>query len=103
MPKLEIKVTHELTQQEALVRIKKVLPELKVQHADRISNIEESWSGNTGNFKFKVSGFKVSGSLLVEDTYVLIKGEIPFLALPFKGQIEDIIKQKVGELLDKNN
>lgn len=48
MPKLEIKVPHELTQSEALIRIQKFLPELKSQHSYRISDLEESWSGSTG-------------------------------------------------------
>jgi len=34
MPKLEIKIPHNLTQSEALSRIQKFLPELKAQHSD---------------------------------------------------------------------
>jgi hypothetical protein len=52
-----------------------------------------------GQFKFKIKSFKVSGSLLVENNYVLIKGDIPFLAAPFKGTIEETIKTKATELL----
>jgi hypothetical protein len=99
MPKLEIKVPHELTQSEALIRIQKFLPDLKAQHSDRISDLEESWSGSTGQFKFKIKGFKVSGSLFVGVSDVLIKGDIPFLAAPFKGTIEETIKTKATELL----
>ena len=50
---------------------------------------------------FKISGFKVSGTLQVEDSAVLIKGEIPFAALLFKGQIENSIREKALELLEK--
>ncbi|HEY5125508.1 MAG TPA: polyhydroxyalkanoic acid system family protein [Ignavibacteria bacterium] len=99
MPKLEIKIPHELTQTEALNRIQQFLPDLKAQHSDRISNLEESWSGSTGQFKFKIKGFKISGSLFVENNFVLINGEIPFLAAPFKGTIEETIKTKATELL----
>ena len=99
MPKLEIKVPHNLSQQEALTRIQRVLPELVAQHSDKISDLKESWSGNTGSFKFKLSGFKVSGSVVVEDSVVIVTGEIPFLALPFKSQIENIIRQQAETLL----
>jgi hypothetical protein len=99
MPKLEIKVTHELTQSEALTRIKKFLPELKAQHSDQISDLEESWSSNTGNFIFKIKGFKVSGNLVVGESDVLIKGNIPLIALPFKNTIGETIRTQAKNLL----
>jgi hypothetical protein len=51
--------------------------------------------------EYSVSCFKVSGSLLVENNYVLIKGNTPFLAAPFKNTIEETIRMHVGELLKK--
>ena len=99
MPKLELNIPHNITQTEALARIQKFLPELKEHHSDRIKDLQESWNGNTGTFKFKISGFKVSGTLQVEDSEVIIKGEIPFLASRFKGQIEETIRAKAMELL----
>ena len=101
MPKIELNISHELTQSEALNRIQHFLPQLKSQHSDRIKDLEESWTGSKGQFRFKISGFKVSGTLQVEESAVVIKGEIPFLASPFKGQIESTIKQQAVELLEK--
>lgn len=101
MPKIDLYIPHNLTQSAALTRIQKFLPELNVQHSDRIKDLEESWNGNTGVFIYKISGFKVSGTLQVSDNYVLINGELPFLASPFKGQIESTIKQQAKELLEK--
>ena len=101
MPKLEINIPHSLTKIEALSRIQNFLPELNAQHSDRIKDLEESWNDNTGVFKLKISGFNVSGTLQVEESEVVIKGEIPFLASPFKGQIESTIKQQAKKLLEK--
>ena len=101
MPKLEINIPHSLTKIEALSRIQKFLPELKAQHSDKIKDLEESWTDSKGQFRFKISGFKVSGTLQVEDSAVLIKGEIPFAALLFKGQIEESIREKAEKLLEK--
>jgi len=50
---------------------------------------------------FAVSGFKVSWSLLVENNYVLIKGDITLLATPFNGTIESTIREKAEILLKK--
>jgi hypothetical protein len=37
MPKLEIKISHSLSQSDALIRIQNILPQLKAQHSDKIS------------------------------------------------------------------
>jgi len=99
MPKIELNIPHELSQSEALTRIQNFLPDLKTEHSDKIKDLEESWNGNTGEFKFKISGFKVSGTLQVGEDFVLINGELPFAALLFKGMIENSIREKAMELL----
>ena len=99
MPKIEINIPHSLTKEEALTRIQTFLPQLKEQHSDKIKDLEESWNGYIGEFKFKISGFKVSGTLQVGENFVLINGELPFAALLFRGQIEDNIRTKAMELL----
>ena len=101
MPKIEMQLDHELNQDEALERIKQFIPQLKIQQADKISDVEENWSGNKGNFKFKAMGFKVSGNLTVENNKIDIVGDIPFLALPFKQQIEETISKQAKQLLEK--
>ncbi|MCX6159080.1 MAG: polyhydroxyalkanoic acid system family protein [Ignavibacteriae bacterium] len=101
MPKLEINIPHSLTKDEALTRIKTFLPQLKEQNSDKIKDLEESWNGNTGEFKFKISGFKVSGTLQVGENFVLINGELPFVALLFRSTIEETIRTKAMELLEK--
>ncbi|MFA5010551.1 MAG: polyhydroxyalkanoic acid system family protein [Ignavibacteria bacterium] len=83
----------------ALTRIQNNLPKLKEQHSDGVKDLQESWNGNTGEFKFKISGFKISGTLQVDDKFVLINGEIPFAVLLFKGTIEETIRAKAEELL----
>ena len=99
MPKIELNIPHELSQTEALTRIQNFLSELKNEHTDQIKDLEESWNGNTGDFKFKISGFNVSGTLQVGEDNVNITGELPFAALLFRGQIENAIREKAMELL----
>ena len=99
MPKIELNIPHKLTQSEALTRFQNFLPQLKARHSDQIKDLEESWNGNTGEFKFKISGFNVSGTLQVGEDFALIKSEIPFAAPLFRGQIENTIREKAMELL----
>ena len=65
MGKIEISIPHQLPQVEALNRIKKLLSEVKVKFADKVSDAQESWSGNLGKFSFSAMGAKVSGFLTV--------------------------------------
>ena len=99
MPKMNMVVPHNLGKEEALVRIKKLLGELKTQYGDQIQNLQESWSGDEGMFSFSAMGFSVSGKLVVGPSRVELTGNLPFAALPFKGRIERTIRERAVELL----
>ena len=94
MAKIKFEITHQLSQQEALLRVKNLLGEVKSQFADTISNLSEEWNNNSGVFKFKAMGFSVSGTLCVTDKAVEIHGELPFAAIMLRGRIESAIRAK---------
>lgn len=99
MPKISLSVSHRLPQEEALNRIKKLLGEVKQQFADKISNMHESWNGNTGKFSFLAMGFAVSGILIVKSSEIELTGNLPFAATLFKGKIESTIRERAEILL----
>ncbi|NCI52136.1 polyhydroxyalkanoic acid system protein [Sediminibacterium roseum] len=99
MASFNMSVPHQLTQDEALKRIQNALGQLKQEHGDKISNLTENWSGNTGTFGLTVMGFDVSGKLTVTASSVDIDAELPFAASLFKGKIKELIGGKAGELL----
>ncbi|MFA6494912.1 MAG: polyhydroxyalkanoic acid system family protein [Candidatus Paceibacterota bacterium] len=99
MAKLEMTMSHRLTQNEALIRIKTLLGEVKDQFADKISNLREEWSGNMGSFSFSAMGFSVSGILTVTPSEVKLSGNLPFAATFFKGKIESTIRERAEKLL----
>lgn len=99
MPKLNMTVSHQLPQDEALRRIKSLLREVKTQFADKISNLNEQWDGNAGRFSFSAIGFSISGTLTVRDDEVELSGNLPFAAMFFKGTIESTIREKAEALL----
>ncbi len=101
MPTLEISLNHNLTQKEALSRIKNFLPELKKQHANKISNLKEKWRENICKFSFDVKGYEISGKLIVEESSILIEGNIPFIATFFKSKIENIIRKEAKKILHR--
>jgi len=100
MPRMRIVVPHNnLGKQEALVRIKSLLRELKAQYKDQVQILQENWSGNKGTLSFSVKGFSISGELVVEDHQVRLNGNLPWAALPFRGKIESTIRGQVVKLL----
>ena len=99
MPKLNMTVSHNLTQDEAVERIRNLLNDVKTEFAEKVSDLNEDWNGNTGRFSFKAMGFPVSGTLMVKPGTVEISGNLPFAALLFKSKIETVIKDRAKTLL----
>jgi Putative polyhydroxyalkanoic acid system protein (PHA_gran_rgn) len=99
MPSLDISIPHQLSQDEALNRIKRLLSEAKRDHGDKITELQESWDGNTGTFSFSAKGYDVSGSLEVHPNTIELRSKVPFAVSLFKGVITSMITQKAKELL----
>lgn len=99
MPKLSMNISHSLSQDEAIKRIKKLLNDVKTQYADKIGDLHEEWDGNLGKFNFSAMGFPMSGTLTVNTSQVEISGNLPFAAMFFKKKIESTIKDRAETLL----
>ena len=99
MPSLKMKVPHGLAQPEALTRIKNLLNTLKREQNDKISNVKESWTDESGNFQFTAQGFNIAGVIHVHPSSIDINADVPFAVSLFKGKIKKLIEEKAKELL----
>lgn len=99
MPKMKIQVPHELAQEEAQTRITGMLGQLKEQYGSSITDMQESWSGDTGTFSFRAMGFNIAGTLRVTGDEVRFDGELPWAAKPFQSTIEATIRERTERLL----
>lgn len=81
------------------VKIKGLLAALKKEHAEKITEVTETWDKFICQFSFKYSGMHISGTILVEVTEVTITGELPVLALLYKDKIESNIREHAENLL----
>jgi len=99
MSKLNLSIPHQLSQEEALSRIKNLLKNLKEEQAATVSNVREEWNDNGGSFAFSAMGFDLSGNIAVNPSTVDIDAEVPFAVSMFSGTIKNIITQKASELL----
>ncbi len=99
MANFEMSVQHHLTQEEALQRIQNLLEDTKKEHSDKISELQENWNGNVGEFSLTIMGFSISGKLIVTPSTVDIEATLPFAASLFKGKIKELIAERAEKLL----
>lgn len=99
MPAIQVTVHHKLTEHEAMSRIKGLVTNLKHEHGDKVSNIEEEWHARSGTFSFTFHGLDLSGTIHLHPGTVEIHGKLPFAVSLFRGKIKQVIKDKAHELL----
>jgi len=99
MSLLNLNIPHTLSKEEALTRIKNLLSNLKEDQKDIVTDVQENWQDNKGNFSFKAKGFNLAGDIVVTDSTVQINSDLPFAVSLFKGVISDMITKKTNELL----
>ena len=99
MSNLNLNIPHNLPKEEALQRIKGLLDSLRKEQADNISNVQEKWDDDKGNFSFKAKGFDLAGMIKVNSSNIEIDSKLPFAVSLFKGKISSMITEKANELL----
>lgn len=99
MSSLNINIPHNLTKEEALSRIKGLLQQVRDEQANIVSNVQENWEGDKGQFSFSAMGFDLSGLIDVKDDGVDINADLPFAVSLFKGKIKEVITEKATQLL----
>jgi hypothetical protein len=99
MPRIHISVPHQLTQADALVRIKKAIREAKKQNPDKVRELNEHWEGHVGSFSGTAMGHSVTATVAINSAEVTVDAKLPLLATPFKGGIESAIQDMLRRLL----
>ena len=99
MPKLNVTIPHQLGADEARRRIQGAVAEAMGRYGDKVSNLQERWEGDRGEFSGKAMGFNLSGTVTVRPDAVEIRGDLPLAAAMFKGQIEAAIRERGSKLL----
>jgi hypothetical protein len=99
MPSLLLSVSHQLSQDEALRRIRSAVAHAKVRYADKINEMRQSWNGYLGVFKVSGMGQKASGTVAVNPSDVTVQITLPFAASLFKSKIESGIRGTLTRIL----
>jgi Putative polyhydroxyalkanoic acid system protein (PHA_gran_rgn) len=96
---LIVSVSHRLSQDEALRRIRSVVAHAKVKYADKINDLSDSWNGNVGAFEVSGMGQKASGTAAVNPSDVTVQITLPFAASLFKSKIESGLRDTLTRIL----
>ena len=99
MPHLNMQIPHQLGEEEALRRLKEKLDIAKSAYQSQVGDLHQEWNGQELSFGFKVTGLKVSGTLLVEDAAVKLAAALPLAAMVFKGAIQRRLQEELQGLL----
>jgi putative polyhydroxyalkanoate system protein len=99
MPKFGVRVPHTLTKDEARSRLERFIEMLQAKFANQVSDLQQSWDGDTLKFHFKTYGIPLDGGITVEDKQLNLAGDIPFAAMMFKGKIESEIREQLEKIV----
>jgi Putative polyhydroxyalkanoic acid system protein (PHA_gran_rgn) len=64
-----------------------------------VGNFRDSWRDDRYLFEGVIERFSVSGVILVKPSEIEIAANLPWLAVPFKGRIETVIRERLMSLL----
>ena len=95
MPRLSMQIPHALGREEAARRVKEQIPKAQSQ----VTDFDEQWQEHTLTFHFKAMGFKVGGTLAMEDLAVNLNVDLPLAAMMVKCIIEQRVRQELGTVL----
>jgi hypothetical protein len=95
MPSFNTEVEHQLGQEEATQRLKNLLEQVREQYSDFVTELHGDWADNVLTFSLITYGFKIDGTLTVEDKLARLNGQLPFAATIFRGKIEQSITSEL--------
>ncbi len=99
MPNLKFDIPHSLSNEEAKERLQRFMEFNESKLKDQVSDLNQSWDGDTLVFGFKTFGIKIQGRIASEVEKLGVDCELPFSAMMFKGKIESEMRQQIERLL----
>lgn len=101
VPTFNVSVDHQGDRNTAVERLRQFSDIVRRDLDGQVSDMQEQWDDH-GNldFAFQAMGMQISGRMETNDTSVMLQGKIPFAALPFRGMIEQTIRDKIHQALE---
>ena len=100
MPEFNARVDHQLSVEDATEKLKTCLDHVKQEYGEQVSRLDGTWESNVLTFALTTFGLDLEGVLTVGEDAAVVDGTLPFMALAFRGRIEESIKQNLRKALE---
>ena len=99
MASFHTEVPHKIGKEQATQKLKAFLDQVAERYKDQVSHLDGEWNENILTFSLTTYGFKIDGTLTVEEEVATLDGKLPFAALAFRGKIEGGIAKELERAL----
>jgi len=99
MARLVVQVPHQVGQEAASQRLREAAGQVERQYAAQVSELVQQWNGHSLDFSFRTYGLRFQGTLAVEHQQVHVHCNLPLAAVMFKSQIERVMRDELGKIL----
>jgi hypothetical protein len=93
---MRLTVPHHTTKENARKAIDERLGQALAQYGHYLNESQHQWDGEKLTFSGAARGFKVSGSMEITDTDVIIEGKLPLIAKPFEPRIKSAVEKEAA-------
>ncbi len=98
---INLSIPHRLSQAEARTRIQNTLTGLKSQHAAKLAQVDERWTGDHMDFRLAVMGQSVTGRVEVGAKAVDLAIDLPWVLAMFAEKLRGKVQREGTKLLEK--
>ena len=98
---IRVSIPHRLTTSEAKSRIQSAAANLRSQFAGKLADVQETWTGDSMEFRLGVLGQSVSGRVDVTPQTVDLQIDLPWVFAMFAEKARGRIEQEGTKLLEK--
>jgi hypothetical protein len=98
---MRISVPHFTTKEVARQKINERIASMFGQYGHYLAESSHSWEGDRLVFSGSAKGFKVSGTMEVTDSDVVIDAKLPLIAKPFESRVKHTVETEAVSMFGK--
>lgn len=98
---LVVVIPHQLGREGARHRLESGVETMKAKFGDKVTSIDESWTGNHVDVVVKAMGQTVAGGIDVAEDHVRVEVQLPWLLAVIAEKAKGMIEKEGQLLLDK--
>jgi hypothetical protein len=98
---VSLSIPHRLTIDEARTRVQNTLAGLKNEHAAKLAQVQDKWTGDHMDFRLAVMGQSVTGRVDVRAHSVDLSLDLPWILGMFADKIRGDVQREGTKLLEK--